>query len=103
MMIALLALALQAAQPSPMLDPAFTAADDAWLRCRDTRLSLEAMAGRGGKRAVANVFAGCAAEEAAVRAHLVAALGNVEGERTMARIRTFSGKMMMARLRRIAR
>lgn len=94
MMIAAIALALQAAQPSAMLDPDFLAADDAWLDCRDARLSEAVVAGQKAKAA----FAGCSAEEAALRAILVARLGAAEGEATRERIRGFSGAMMQRRL-----
>lgn len=98
MIIATIALALQAAQPSPLLDPAFMAADDAWLECRSTYVS--GLAGtRSARDVVAAAFAGCATQEAALRAILIARLGEAEGGRTMARIRDFSRQMMISRLR----
>ncbi len=98
-MIAALALALQAAQPSPMLDPDFLAADDAWLQCRDARLNEAVAAGSKAKAAVKAALAGCAAEEAALRAILVARLGEAEGESTMAAILDFSRRIMLRRAR----
>jgi len=98
-MIAALFIALQAAQPSPMLDPAFMAADDAWLECRDAKLGAAAASGKSDKAAVKAAFAGCAAEEAALSAILVARLGAAEGKRTMVRIRAFSRDMMLRHLR----
>ena len=97
MMIAAIALALQAAQPSAMLDPEFLAADDAWLECRDARLSEVLAAGGKAKAAVKAAFAGCSAEEAALRAILVARLGEAEGGAAMERIRGFSRAMMLRR------
>ena len=95
----LIALALQAAPPAFMTDPAFNAAYLAWAGCTNRAVDAAAGSDRREREIVAAAHAACTAEEAATRAAMIAAMGEARGPREMDRLRAADRNALAERVR----
>jgi hypothetical protein len=85
MILAALALALQA--PAYMNDPGFLSAYQGWIRCTHRVMDGTDASGRSDEDLVATAYAGCTAEEEAVRAAIIARTGAARGAGEMEALR----------------
>ena len=97
MILAAIALALQA--PAYLSDPAFIPAYAAWIGCTHRVMDGTDAAGRRDEEIVAAAYAGCIAEEGAVRAAIVARTGAARGAREMDRFRDADREALLGHAR----
>jgi hypothetical protein len=98
--IALATLAL-AFQPSAYMSrPDFMPAYTRWIECTHRVMDGEDFAGQSDDEIVAAAYAGCTAEEGAVRAVIVAASGAARGARDMDEFRTADRQALLDRAQR---
>jgi hypothetical protein len=95
-----LALAFQAAPTADGVDPEVSAAGQAWAQC--TRRVIDATIGSraSNDELVDGAFAGCAAEEAAVRAAAARALGAESVESFIDQVKSDAREVILGFLRR---
>lgn len=100
MAAAMLMLALQGAPASDWVnDPAFQAANNAFLDCAERALVAEAASNRNERRAVDRAYGACAAEERALNAEGIRLRGPDLGGRMGEAMRLIFRERMAARLR----
>lgn len=95
-----LAAAAQAGPAAFITDPAFLAAYTDWARCTNAAVDAGADSDRREREVVAAAHAACPTEEAAVRATIVAAVGEARGAREMDRLRASDRDALADRVRR---
>lgn len=98
MILAALALALQA--PAFLRDPDFVSAYTEWIRCTHRVMDAADRSGRRDEEIVATAYAGCAAEEAAVRATIAVVSGEAAGARDMNDLLATDRPILLERARR---
>ena len=105
MILAALALALQAApEPPPLLrDPAFLAAHQAWAACTNRAADAQVESARSAEEIAAAAAAACADEQAAARRAVVAFSGEARGAEEMAVLLDGDRQGLVERVRELRR